>query len=169
MFFETSLETENALVRIAAPFQIANTYGLFASMTTTRPEIIVQGSNDGQTWLDYEFRYKPGDLRAAAALGAPYQPRLDWQMWFAALSGLSRLALVHEFHGASAAGLAGCCGIARGKIRFPTRRPKYVRAELFDYSFTNFATRRATGDWWTRQPRGLYFPEISLEDVRPRQ
>jgi hypothetical protein len=44
-----------------------------------------------------------------------------------------------------------------------------VRAELFDYSFTNFAERRATGDWWTRSPRGLYFPQISLEDLRPRQ
>ena len=55
MFFETSPSPENALVRIAGPFQIANTYGLFASMTTTRPEIIVQGSSDGVTWLDYEF------------------------------------------------------------------------------------------------------------------
>ena len=86
MFFEVPFDSENALVRIAAPFQIANTYGLFASMTTTRPEIIVQGSNDGVTWLDYEFPYKPGDLRQPPHWVAPYQPRLDWQMWFAALS-----------------------------------------------------------------------------------
>jgi len=51
---------------------------------------------------------------------------------------------------------------------FPGAPPKYVRAELFDYSFTNFTTRRATGNWWTREPRGSYFPQISLEDVRPR-
>ena len=86
MFFEAPFDSENALVRFAGPFQIANTYGLFASMTTTRPEIIVQGSNDGVTWLDYEFPYKAGDLRQPPHWVAPYQPRLDWQMWFAALS-----------------------------------------------------------------------------------
>src|SRR6185503_2889460 len=75
-------------VRIAmswmAPFRIVNPYGLFAVMTTSRPEIIVEGSNDGRTWLAYEFKYKPGDVTRPPGWVAPYQPRLDWQMWFAA-------------------------------------------------------------------------------------
>src|SRR5438132_1682821 len=67
-----------------APLHVVNTYGLFAVMTTERPEIIVEGSNDGQTWVEYEFRYKPGDVRQPPAWAAPHQPRLDWQLWFAA-------------------------------------------------------------------------------------
>ena len=73
-------------LRYAAPLQIVNTYGLFAVMTTERIEIVLEGSADGQTWKPYEFKYKPGDLNSAPAWVAPYQPRLDWQMWFAALS-----------------------------------------------------------------------------------
>jgi lipase maturation factor 1 len=168
MFFETSPDAENALVRIAGPFQIANTYGLFASMTTTRPEIIVQGSDDGITWLDYEFPYKPGDLRQPPHWVAPYQPRLDWQMWFAALSDYRGAPWFTNFMVRVLQGSPDVLGLLK-KNPFPNAPPKYVRAELFDYSFTNFATRRATGNWWTREARGLYFPRISLEDVRPAQ
>src|SRR5262249_49309933 len=67
-------------------FHMVNHYGLFAIMTTSRPEIVIEGSDDGQEWKSYEFRYKPGDLRRPLRWVAPYQPRLDWQMWFAALS-----------------------------------------------------------------------------------
>ncbi|MGH9661666.1 MAG: lipase maturation factor family protein, partial [Bryobacteraceae bacterium] len=68
-------------------FQIVNSYGLFAVMTTTRPEIVIEGSDDGQIWKEYEFTYKPGDLGRRPRFVAPHQPRLDWQMWFAALGG----------------------------------------------------------------------------------
>jgi hypothetical protein len=168
MFFDTSPEAENALVRIAGPFQIANTYGLFASMTTARPEIIVQGSDDGVTWLDYEFPYKPGDLRQPPHWVAPYQPRLDWQMWFAALSDYRGAPWFTNFMVRLLQGSPDVLRMLK-KNPFPDAPPKYVRAELFDYSFTNFATRRATGDWWARLPRGLYFPQISLQDVRLAQ
>jgi len=161
MFFEAPFDTENALVRIAGPFQIANTYGLFASMTITRPEIIVEGSNDGVTWLAYEFPYKPGDLKQAPHWVAPYQPRLDWQMWFAALSDYRATPWFTNFMVRLLQGSPDVLGLLK-KNPFPTTPPKYVRAELFDYSFTNFATRRATGNWWAREPRGLYFPPISL-------
>src|SRR4029077_11239076 len=73
------------LVEWTAPFHLASRYGLFAVMTTTRPEIIIEGSRDGKTWLPYEFKYKPGDLQRAPRYCAPHQPRLDWQMWFAAM------------------------------------------------------------------------------------
>src|ERR1700733_7810326 len=168
MFFETSPEPENALVRVAGPFQIANTYGLFATMTTTLPEIIVEGSSDGITWLDYEFPYKPGDERQPPHWVAPYQPRLDWQMWFAALSDYRAAPWFTNLMVRLLQGSPEVLGLLKTNP-FPAAPPRYVRAELFDYSFTNFATRRATGDWWARKPQGLYFPQISLEDVRPRQ
>src|ERR1035438_9903164 len=75
----------NAVLRYTAPLQIVNTYGLFAVMTTTRIEIVLEGSPEGESWTPYEFRYKPGNLATAPRWVAPYQPRLDWQMWFAAL------------------------------------------------------------------------------------
>lgn len=168
MFLDSSNEAGNALVRLAAPFQIANTYGLFASMTTTRPEIVVQGSNDGVTWLDYEFPYKPGDLRQPPHWVAPYQPRLDWQMWFAALSDYRGSPWFTNFMVRLLQGSPDVLGLLK-KNPFPSAAPKYVRAELFDYSFTDFEMRRETGDWWVRKPQGLYFPQISLEDIRPRQ
>ena len=167
-FFETTPAPAAELVQLAAPFQVANTYGLFATMTTTRPEIIVQGSNDGTTWLDYQFRFKPGDLRQPPRQVAPYQPRLDWQMWFAALSDYRGTPWFTNFMVRLLQGSPEVLGLL-GKNPFPNAPPKYVRAELFEYTFTNFAQRRATGDWWARTPRGLYFPEISLEDLRPRQ
>jgi lipase maturation factor 1 len=168
VFFAAPFESEGALVRIAQPFQIANTYGLFATMTTSRPEIIVQGSNDGETWVDYDFRYKPGDLRQPPRWVQPYQPRLDWQMWFAALSDYRSSPWFTNFMVRLLQGSPAVVGLLAGNP-FPAAPPKYVRAELFDYSFTDFATRRATGQWWKRTPRGLYFPRISLEDVKPRQ
>jgi lipase maturation factor 1 len=168
MFFPSSLEPESAVERFAAPYQIANTYGLFASMTTTRPEIVIQGSKDGETWLDYEFPFKPGDLRRAPRWAAPYQPRLDWQMWFAALSDYRSSPWFTNFMVRLLQGSPAVVGLL-ARNPFPNGPPKYVRAELFDYSFTDFATRRSTGQWWARQPRGLYFPRISLEDVKLRE
>ncbi len=168
MFFETSPEPENALVRAAAPFQIANTYGLFASMTVTRPEIIVQGSNDGVTWLDYIFPYKPAALDRAPRWVEPYQPRLDWQMWFAALGDYRSSPWFTNFMVRLLQGSRTVTGLL-ARNPFPGAPPKYVRALLFDYRFTDFAERRATGNWWTREPRGMFFPAISLDDVKLRE
>ena len=78
-------EPVETLARYTSPFQVVNSYGLFAVMTTERLEIVVEGSDDGQQWRAYEFPYKPGDVNRAPRWAAPYQPRLDWQMWFAAL------------------------------------------------------------------------------------
>jgi lipase maturation factor 1 len=156
---------ESSVVRFAAPFGIVNTYGLFAVMTTSRPEIVVQGSNDGATWLDYEFKFKPGDLRKPPRWVEPFQPRLDWQMWFAALSNFRSTAWFGNFMVRLLQGSPEVLDLL-ARNPFPGAAPKYVRAIKFDYSFTDSATRRATGDWWQRTPRGRYFPEISLEDVK---
>jgi predicted DCC family thiol-disulfide oxidoreductase YuxK len=165
MFFGGSSEEGNTLVRLAAPYGIVNTYGLFAMMTTSRPEIIVQGSRDRETWLDYEFKYKPGDLRQRPRWVAPFQPRLDWQMWFAALAGPRGAPWFDNFMVRLLQGSPEVLGLL-DKDPFPAAPPKYIRALLFDYSFTDFAMRHETGAWWRRRPQGMYFPGISLDDVR---
>jgi len=162
--FAGRAEPPSFLVELIAPFSIVNTYGLFAVMTTERAEIIVEGSNDGSTWLDYEFPYKSGDLARAPRWVAPYQPRLDWQMWFAALSGYRSEPWFVNFMVRLLQNSPDVTGLL-SKNPFPASAPKYVRALLFDYSFTNFAERRQSGDWWKRRPRGIYLRPISLQDV----
>lgn len=143
------------------PARLVNSYGLFAVMTTTRPEIIIEGSNDGETWRDYEFKFKPGDLHRPPRWVEPFQPRLDWQMWFAALGDFrsapwfSRLML--QLLKGSPPVLAL---LARNP--FPDAPPKYVRALIYDYRFTSWRERRASGDWWSRRLLGDYFPAVSL-------
>ena len=163
MFFDRA-RLADSIAGLTAPFAIANTYGLFAVMTTERPEIIVQGSEDGSTWLDYQFPYKPGPLARAPRWVAPYQPRLDWQMWFAALSGYRSEPWFVNFMVRLLQNSPAVTGLLASNP-FPRAAPKYVRALLFDYSFTDFAERRRTGDWWKRRPRGIYLRPISLEDV----
>ena len=79
------------------PLHIVSTYGLFAVMTTERDEIVIEGSNDGVEWREYEFRYKPGDVARRPRWNIPHQPRLDWQMWFAALDDPRRLPWFPRF------------------------------------------------------------------------
>lgn len=139
------------------PFHIVGSYGLFAVMTTTRPEIIIQGSNDGLHWQDYEFKYKPGSLKKGPGWVAPYQPRLDWQMWFAALSNYRSNPWFVNLMIRLLEGSPQVLGLL-GKNPFPSAPPRYVQALVYDYRFTGFAERRTTGDWWQRKLDGLYFP-----------
>ncbi len=132
-------------------------------MTTERHEIIVQGSNDGVQWNDYEFKYKPGDVKKRPGFVAPFQPRLDWQMWFAALSDYQDTPWFGNF----------CVRLLQGspqvlalleKNPFPNKPPRYIRAEVYNYQFTGFAERRATGAWWKREFVGEYLPPVSLPE-----
>jgi lipase maturation factor 1 len=150
----------------ARPARSFNGYGLFAVMTQTRPEIIVQGSDDGENWRDYEFKYKPGDVRRAPGFVAPYQPRLDWQMWFAALGGPRNNLWFFQFEHCLLQNSPPVLALL-GPNPFPKQPPKYVRALLYEYHFTDRATRLATGDWWRRELKGVYVPKLSLEDFRP--
>jgi predicted DCC family thiol-disulfide oxidoreductase YuxK/uncharacterized membrane protein YphA (DoxX/SURF4 family) len=147
------------------PWRTFNGYGLFAVMTPTRPEIIMQGSDDGQNWKDYEFKYKPGDVKHAPRFVAPYQPRLDWQMWFAALGGPRANPWFYEFEYCLLQNSPPVLALL-GPNPFPKTPPKYIRALLYEYHFTNRATRRATGAWWRRELKGLYDPPRSLENFR---
>ena len=144
-----------------APFGVVNTYGLFAVMTTSRPEIVMEGSNDGQTWLEYGFKYKPGDLKRAPVWVQPYQPRLDWQMWFAALNGYQAEHWFVNFAVRLLEGSPDVLGLL-AKNPFPSAPPRYIRARLYDYEFTTAGERRATGNWWKRELRGEYLPPVSL-------
>jgi hypothetical protein len=153
-----------ALIRLVSPFGIVNTYGLFAVMTTTRLEIIVEGSNDGAHWEEYEFKYKPGDVRRAPPWVAPYQPRLDWQMWFAALGSYRDNPWFVNFVVRLLQGSAGVKGLL-ARIPLGGRAPEYIRATVYRYRFTSFSERRATGAWWSRDWKGIYLPPVSLRDI----
>ncbi len=143
------------------PFRSLNTYGLFAVMTTSRPEIIVEGSNDGHTWLAYEFKWKPGDVRRRPAFTGLHMPRLDWQMWFAALGHVGQNSWLLYFLVRLLEGSPEVLGLLQHNP-FPDAPPRYVRAVLYDYRFTDRATREETGAWWRRKPLGLYCPILAL-------
>lgn len=147
------------------PFHVVNGYGLFRVMTKTRAEIEIEGSADGAEWRPYEFNWKPGELNRAPQWVAPHQPRLDWQMWFAALGSYRDnpwfLALAEKL-------LTNSGDVTRLLARnpFPDVPPQYLRARIFEYHFTTAAERRATGEWWKREDRGEYLPRISLRSFR---
>ena len=151
--------------RAAAPLRLVNGYGLFAVMTTTRPEIVVEGSDDGETWTEYEFRWKPGDLSRVPAFVEPHQPRLDWQMWFAALGRYDQNPWFVAFLLRLLQGSPEVTALL-GRNPFPDHPPRYVRALRYLYRFTDLAERRASGHWWKREPQGLYLPEVTLESFR---
>ncbi len=154
----------SALVTLATNlnrFQFVNNYGLFAVMTTNRAEIIVEGSNDGKTWLPYEFKYKPGELSRRPVFVAPHQPRLDWQMWFAALGTARDNPWFVNF---CARLLEGSQPVLRllGKNPFPNAPPRYVRAVMCDYHFTTWREKKESGRWWKKSNEKIYLAPVSL-------
>jgi predicted DCC family thiol-disulfide oxidoreductase YuxK len=148
-----------AAVRRLGVLRSFNGYGLFMVMTTERPEIIVEGSSDGITWRPYEFRWKPGDPSRRPRFVAPHQPRLDWQMWFAALGGYGENLWVEAFLQRLLDGSPELVGLL-ARNPFPGAPPSYVRALLYDYRFTDADERRTTGAWWRRRLLGLYCPVV---------
>jgi lipase maturation factor 1 len=151
-FFETD---------ITAPFGIVNRYGLFAVMTTKRPEVEIEGSNDGQTWLPYVFRHKAGPLNRAPGWVAPFQPRVDWQMWFAALGNFRQNPWFVRFVIALLEGSKPVLALLE-RDPFNGRPPAQIRAVLYEYHFTTFEEHRRTGNWWKREEKEMYFPPVGL-------
>ncbi|HYO52772.1 lipase maturation factor family protein, partial [Archangium sp.] len=137
----------------ARPLRTVNPYGLFAVMTVRRPELSIEGSDDGETWHEYTFRYKVSDPERAPRQVAPHQPRLDWQMWFAALGSppIWLLAFLLRL-------LEGSPDVLKllAINPFPEHPPRYIRAVLYEYRMTDVETHRRTGAWWTREQVGLY-------------
>ena len=165
-FTRTPLPVVGVLTRVVAPLMIVNPYGLFAIMTTTRPEIVIEGSVDGHAWREYVFRYKPGPLARAPPWNIPHQPRLDWQMWFAALGGAEANSWFQNLLLRLLEGSPPVLALFDSNP-FPDRPPQVVRATLYDYRFASPQVRAATGDWWLRRIDGLYFPETRLADFAP--
>jgi predicted DCC family thiol-disulfide oxidoreductase YuxK len=147
-----------------APFRSVNSYGLFAVMTTTRPEIVLEGSDDGTTWREYAFKYKAGDLQRRPPWVAPHQPRLDWQMWFAALGDFESEPWFQQFCYKLLEGSPGNAEVLKLLERdpFEGRPPRYLRAVLYRYRFADPEARRREGVWWTRERLGPYSPTLSL-------
>jgi predicted DCC family thiol-disulfide oxidoreductase YuxK len=149
------------LARAVGPFEIINTYGLFANMTTTRPEIVIEGSNDGQTWLAYEFKYKAGDLNGRPVYVEPHQPRLDWQMWFAALGDAASDPWIIHFMARLLQGSPEVLRLLHSNP-FPSAPPHFVRALVYQYRFTSPEEKKATGNWWRRELKGMYVSPLAL-------
>jgi hypothetical protein len=161
-FRGTAPEPVRIALRYTGPLEIVNSYGLFAVMTTQRMEIIVEGSTDGDHWQAYEFRYKPGDVNTAPRWIEPFQPRLDWQMWFAALSNYQSNPWFVNF---LVRLLEGSPAVEKllATNPFLGHPPRFIRASVYEYGFTDADTKRRTGAWWQRQPKGLYLPSVGLK------
>lgn len=148
-------------IQLLSPFRIANRYGLFAVMTRGRYEIEFQGSNDGKTWIAYPYRYKPQALNQAPGIYAPYQPRFDWNLWFASLDGWRRNPMVPITEECLLENDPAVLHLFAGNP-FAKWPPKYVRAVLWQYWMTSMPQKRKTGDWWRRKLVGEYAPVLTL-------
>jgi len=131
-------------------------------MTRGRYEIEFQGSDDGRNWTPYPFRFKPQALNEAPGICAPYQPRFDWNLWFASLTDYQNAQIVPLTEERLLDNDPAVLSLFRGNP-FPTAAPKFIRAVLWQYWFTTLDEKRATGDWWRRQYSGLYAPVLSKE------
>lgn len=146
--------------KLLEPFRIANAYGLFAIMTPARYEIEFQGSNDGKTWVAYPFRYKPQDPKERPGFFGPYQPRFDWNLWFASLEpwgGSPWVVLTEE---RLLEGSPSVLGLFRADP-FHGKRPSMVRTVLWQYWFTDLGTKGKTGAWWRREELGPFSPGVT--------
>ena len=169
------------------PFRSVNTYGLFADMTTTRPEVIFEISADGNNWQELQFKWKPVALDARPRFEQPHQPRLDWQLWFAGLFYERVLELfwqknerepesydeIHRFiyqryrqvysrHVWVHNFMEGILNKSPSVLNLTAHenwpdKPFYLRAWLFDYNFT----RIGENAWWQRKNKRLLFPQLN--------
>jgi hypothetical protein len=149
-------------VTMLEPFRIANQYGLFAVMTRGRYEIEFQGSRNGQEWVAYPFRFKPQALNQAPGIYAPYQPRFEWNLWFASLGSWQQNPLVPRTEERLLTNDPDVLALFAANP-FPGSPPRQVRAVLWQYWFTSMEQKRATGDWWTRKLLGVYAPVLERD------
>jgi hypothetical protein len=149
------------------PLHLVNTYGAFGSIGRMRDEVIVEGTSSDTPseyaeWKAYEFKGKPGDPMRRPPQIAPYHLRLDWQMWFAAMSSYTQEPWFVNFVAKLLRGDRPTLSLLRYNP-FPDRPPKYVRARLFRYRFTTPEEHAKTGAWWHRDFEGDWFPPISID------
>ena len=157
---------DNPLLRAIEPLRSVNGYGLFRVMTTERFEIVIEGSRDGVQWSEYGFRWKPGDVQRRPAFMAPHMPRLDWQMWFAALNPEGAREWLPALLRHVLAGTPEVLALL-GHDPFPDAAPRYVRLGYFRYRFSTPAERAASGAWWQRERVGDLTKPLSLQELAP--
>jgi hypothetical protein len=157
-----TFEPLKLLLRTTSSYSLVNNYGPFAVMTTTRNEIIVQGSNDDQHWFDYQFKYKPGELDKKLSWNIPHHPRLDWQMWFAALGPPQKGSGFDSFLKKLLQGSPQVLSLL-DKNPFPDKPPVYIRALLYRYSYTSHEQRDNNGKTWQRHQGRVYWPSRTIE------
>ncbi len=162
LLFVPALPLSVAPIEALEPLRISERYGLFAVMTTARYEIEFQGSRDGVNWIAYPFRYKPQNPYAAPRIYAPFQPRFDWNLWFASLGGWRDYPFVVNAEARLLQGSADVLALFAGNP-FGKNPPSRVRAVEWQYWFTDLATKRKTGCWWRRNFLGLYAPTLERE------
>ena len=133
-------------------------------MTKDRKEIIIEGSADGIDWKPYEFKWKPGDVMRAPGWCQPHQPRLDWQMWFAALGSYRQNQWFLQTVIALLNGKKEVVALLE-RNPFPETPPRYIRATFYRYRFTSAEEHRQTGAWWKRQELREYLPTVSLDQL----
>jgi hypothetical protein len=141
------------------PFRVANQYGLFAVMTRGRYEIEFQGSRDGENWVTYPFRYKPQELNQPPRIYAPYQPRFDWNLWFASLGSWREYPIVPNTEVRLLSNDKDVLKLFAGNP-FSGEPPRQIRVLFWQYWFTTTSEKRKTGMWWRRQLLGLYSPTL---------
>ncbi|MGC1450810.1 MAG: lipase maturation factor family protein [Candidatus Sulfotelmatobacter sp.] len=162
MWMFSALPLPAAPIAALEPFRIANRYGLFGIMTRGRYEIEFQGSEDGKNWVPYLFRYKPQDLSQSPGIYAPYQPRFDWNLWFASLGSWQEYPIVARTEVRLLSNDSDVLNLF-AKNPFPDGPPRQVRAVIWQYWFTTMSEKRTSGLWWRRQFIGLYAPTIERE------
>jgi len=152
---------KSAVYSFLTPFGIVNIYGPFAVMTRARNEIVIEGSADKRSWQEYQFKYKPGDLEKCPGWVAPHQPRIDWQMWFAALNKPEHERWLFNLMIRLLQNSEPVTAIFKHNP-FPDDPPASVRARFYEYTFTSIEERKNTSKCWNRTLVGEYYPPISL-------
>jgi predicted DCC family thiol-disulfide oxidoreductase YuxK len=152
-------ETTQSVLAAASPFRIVNNYGLFAVMTKKRPEILLQGSRDGQTWKNYTFKFKPDKLDKRPTFVLPHMPRLDWQLWFAGLRGCRRSSWwLGRLQKRLLEGSPEVEALL-GEVPFDDEPPRYLRTVQYCYRFSD-----APEAWWVRGEKQLFCPPVRLKN-----
>jgi hypothetical protein len=148
------------------PLQIVNTYGAFGSITRERLEIVIEGTTDETIgtkteWRAYEFKGKPGDPARRPAQIAPYHLRIDWLMWFAAMGSAADQEWFAPLIAKLLQGDPPTIGLLANNP-FPDRPPRWIRAQMYRYTFTTREERKRTGRWWNRTFVAEYLPPVQL-------
>lgn len=151
------------LFSVLASFYIVNRYGIFAVMTTTRFEIVIEGSEDEQEWKEYLFRYKPSEITRRPRRISPFQPRLDWQVWFLPFTSFHSERWFQHFIYHLLKGTPDVLILLRSNP-FPKKPPKYIRVLMYIYEFSSRDEKKSNGWWWRRIYVEQYSPTLTLKD-----